>query len=275
MRSERSPAARRRRDDPVRWRKAASRARPAAAEAAGPAAARRADQPPRRGVGGVARAPPAGVPRHGRRDHPRPVLPRQRGRLDPRARPWARDSVPGQLLGLARAEARPPAERGEAGERAPAHDRPGARVGPAQRERPAEQAEGPPQRLRGAAGPGPQRQARPGADPHSGWAAARRHGRRGQWTTQGLRRPGPDRRPQLQSAAWRDRRRDRPERRREDHAAAADHQAGAAGRRARSSSGRPSSWPTSTRRATRSTPTRTCGRRSRAARTRSSSAIGP
>ena len=43
---------------------------------------------------------------HGRRDHPRPLLPRQRRRLDPRARPRPRDPLPGQLLGLARAEAR-------------------------------------------------------------------------------------------------------------------------------------------------------------------------
>ena len=55
--------------------------------AARPAAARRAHQPPRRRVGRVARAVPAGLPRHRRRRHPRSVLPRQRRRLDPRARP--------------------------------------------------------------------------------------------------------------------------------------------------------------------------------------------
>ena len=36
---------------------------------------------------GVAGAVPAGLPGHRRRHHPRPLLPRQRGRLDPRARP--------------------------------------------------------------------------------------------------------------------------------------------------------------------------------------------
>jgi ATPase subunit of ABC transporter with duplicated ATPase domains len=51
---------------------------PAAAPEARPAAARRADQPPRRRVGRVARALPAGVSGHGRRDHARPLLPRQR-----------------------------------------------------------------------------------------------------------------------------------------------------------------------------------------------------
>ena len=44
-----------------------------------PAAARRADQPPRRRVGVLAGAIPAGLPRHGRGDHPRSLLPRQRG----------------------------------------------------------------------------------------------------------------------------------------------------------------------------------------------------
>ena len=101
------------------------------------AAARRAHQPPRRRVGRVARAPPPGLPRHGRRDHARPLLPRQRRGLDPRARPWPRHPLPGQLLGLAGAEARPPATRIQAGERPPADDRAGARVGPPQRERPA------------------------------------------------------------------------------------------------------------------------------------------
>ena len=60
---------------------------PPAAAAARHAAARRADQPPRRRVGRLARALPEGVPGHRRRGHPRPLLPRQRGRLDPRARP--------------------------------------------------------------------------------------------------------------------------------------------------------------------------------------------
>ena len=88
------------------------RALPAAAQPARPAAARRADQPPRRRVGRVARAPPRRVQGHRRRRHPRPLLPRQRRRLDPRARPRPRHPLPGQLLGLARAEAGAPrAER--------------------------------------------------------------------------------------------------------------------------------------------------------------------
>ena len=70
-----------------------------------PAAARRAHQPPRRRVGGLARALPAGVPGHRRGHHPRPVLPRQRGPVDPRARPGPGLPVRGQLLVVARPEA--------------------------------------------------------------------------------------------------------------------------------------------------------------------------
>ena len=71
---------------------------PAAAGEARPAAARRAHQPPRRRVGGLARALPEGVPRHGRGRDPRPLLPRQRGRVDPRARPRRGHPLEGQLL---------------------------------------------------------------------------------------------------------------------------------------------------------------------------------
>ena len=91
-------ALRRRRRDAVGRRAAPRRAVPAPAVEARPAAARRADEPPRRRVGRVARAAPAGVPRHRRRGHPRPLLPRQRRGLDPRARPRARHPVGGQLL---------------------------------------------------------------------------------------------------------------------------------------------------------------------------------
>ena len=55
--------------------------------------------------GGLARAVPRGVPGHRRRRHPRPLLPRQRGGVDPRAGPGRGHSLGGQLLVLARAEA--------------------------------------------------------------------------------------------------------------------------------------------------------------------------
>ncbi len=63
------------------------------------------DESSRRRIGGLARALPQGLPGHRRRRHPRPLLPRQRRRLDPRARPRPRHPVGGQLLVLARAEA--------------------------------------------------------------------------------------------------------------------------------------------------------------------------
>jgi sulfate-transporting ATPase len=60
-------------------------------------------------------------------------------------------------------------------------------------ERPAQQAQGAPERLRGAARPGPQRQARPGADPHPGRSAVGVQRRRGRETAQVLRRQPVDR----------------------------------------------------------------------------------
>ena len=86
------------------------------------AAARRAHEPPRRGVGGLARALPEGLPRLRRRHHPRPLLPRQRGGLDPGARPRGRHSLGGQLLVLARAEG-PAAHAGGEGSVGPPPDR--------------------------------------------------------------------------------------------------------------------------------------------------------
>ena len=138
----------------------------------GPAAARRAHQPPRRGVGGLAREAPRGLPRHRRCGDPRPLLPRQRGRLDPGARPRPRDPVQGQLLELARAEASAAGDRGEARHRAQAHDRGRAGVGAPEPEGPAQAVQGAPEQLRAPARRGPQPQARPGPDPHSRRASA-------------------------------------------------------------------------------------------------------
>ena len=94
---------------------------PAAPGAAGHAAPRRADQPPRRRIRGVAGTVPPGVPGHGGGGHARPLLPRQRGRLDPGARPRPRHPLAGELLVLARAEAGS-ASRGRRGRRPPASE---------------------------------------------------------------------------------------------------------------------------------------------------------
>ena len=77
---------------------------------------RRADQPPRRRERRLARALPPRLPGHGRRRHPRSLLPRQRRRLDPRARSRRRHSLRGQLHRLARAEEEAPRARAEAGD---------------------------------------------------------------------------------------------------------------------------------------------------------------
>ena len=143
------------------------------------AAARRADQPPRRRERRVARAHARGVQGHGRRDHPRSLLPRQRRQVDPRARSRRGPPVRGQLLGLARAQGQAPQGRGEAGRRARAHARARARVGAAVAEGPPGQEQGAPQPLRrdgrrGAEG-GARRVAR---DRDPAGAAPRRRGRR-------------------------------------------------------------------------------------------------
>ena len=175
-----APAARRRRrHQALRRRAPPRRALPAAAERARPAAARRAHQPPRRRVGRLAGAPPRGVQGHRRGRHPRSLLPRQRRGLDPRARPRPRPPVQGQLLELARAEAGAPGAGGAQGHVAQADDRAGARVGAREPQGPPQEGQGAPEQLRAPAGRGPQRQARPGPDPHPGRPAARRQGDRG------------------------------------------------------------------------------------------------
>ena len=70
-----------------------------------------------------------------------------------------------------------------------------------------------------------------GADRHPDRRAPRQQRHRVRRPQEGLRRQAPDRRPVLQAAAGRHRRRHRPERRRQDHAVPHDHRAGAAGRR--------------------------------------------
>ena len=145
----RCPPRRRRRVRPVRRREAAGGPVQAPAAGARPAAARRADQPPRRGVRALARAAPGEVPRHRRRRHPRPVLPRQRRPVDPRARPRTRVPVRGQLLDLPRGQGRPHEGRGPEGRQAPEAAPRGAGVGALQRQGAPDEVQGAPGPLRG------------------------------------------------------------------------------------------------------------------------------
>ena len=153
-------------DDALGRRAPPRRALPAAPLLTRPAPPRRADEPPRRRVGALARALPRGVQGHRRRRHARPLLPRQRRRLDPRARPRPRHPVPGQLLLVARAEAGAARARGEDGVGAPPHARAGARVGAREPARPPCEGEGAARRVRAPARRGAERQARQGRDPH-------------------------------------------------------------------------------------------------------------
>ena len=194
------------------------------------AAARRADQPPRRGVGRLAREVPRAVPEHGHLRDPRPLLPRQRRGLDPRARSRPRNPLAGQLFLLARAEGAPPRAGGEAAGRPPAHARARARVGARQPEGPPGQEQGATPAVRGALFgrvPGAQRDER---DLHPAGTAPRRPRDRGRGLAQGLRRAPADRRPLLPPAAGRHRRHHRPERRRQDDAVSHADRLRAAGR---------------------------------------------
>ena len=149
-------------------------------EAARPAAARRAHQPPGRRERAVAGAAPGQVRRHRHRDHPRPVLPRQRGQLDPGARPRPGLPVRGQLLHLPGEEGRPAGGRGPQGRQDAEAPHRGAGVGPLQRQGPPDQVPGPagPVRRDGHRG-GEDPQARLRGDPDPAGPAPGQHGHRG------------------------------------------------------------------------------------------------
>ncbi len=214
----RCPPGRRRRGEPLGRREAPRGALPAAALEARHAAARRAHQSSRRRERRLARALPRRVSGHRRGRHPRPLLPRQRGGLDPRARPRSRHPLAGQLLLVARAEEQAARGGGEAAQRPRPHPAARARLDPHGPQGAAGQGQGAHQRLREAARrrPGALPRARGDRDPRA--RAPGRPGRRGEAPAQGLRRPAPDRRPRLRASARRHRGRDRPERRRQDDA---------------------------------------------------------
>ena len=159
---------------------------------------------------------------------------------------------------------------GEAGLDAPAHARARARVGAHGPQGPPGEGQGPPLRVREAAGRGRSSRPRPGqaADPAARRSPPRRRGHRGRRGQQGLRRPAPGRGPRVQAAARRHRRRHRPQRRGQDHAVPDDHRAGGSPTPDPSRSATRSTSPTSTRAATPSTRTTPSTRRSPAAPTR-------
>ena len=188
----------------------------------------------------VAGGPPREVPGHrGGRD-PRPVLPRQRRPVDPRARPRPGLPLRGQLLDVPRDQAGPAQGRGAEGRQARQAARATSSSG---------------------CGPTP-RAGRPRARP--AWRATRRwrprptrpasstsrrsKSRRARgWATScveadDLTKGFDDRvlmrRPVVHAAAQRHRRRHRPQRRRQDHAVQDDHRRGEAGRAASSRSAR-------------------------------------
>ena len=186
----------------VRRRKPPRGAVPPAAVATRHAAARRADQPPRRRIGRLAGALPQGLHRHRRRRDSRPLLPRQRRRLDPRARPRPRHSLGGQLLVLARAEGKAP-RPGRARRRkeaAPAHDAARTRMGAQAIPRAPGQEQGAPQAFEELSS-STTRSATDQRDLHPAGPAPRRRGDRGEGRRKGLRRQAADRRPRPQAAA--------------------------------------------------------------------------
>ena len=136
--------------------------------------------------------------------------------------------VRGQLLVVARTEAGTPRPRGAVQRGPPALAGARARMGAYGAEGPPGEGQGPPRRLRQAAGGGRGRPGRrqPGRDRHPAGAAARRHRDRGGEPAQGVRRPLADRGPVVLAPPRRDRRHHRPQRRRQDDAVPDDHGGG-------------------------------------------------
>ena len=185
------PAARRARRQPVRWRAAPG----GAVQAAAPAAVDLLllDEPTNHldaeSVDWLEKHL-GGLPRRGPGRHPRPLLPRQRRAVDPRARPRPDPPLRGQLLDLPRDQEGPPQDRGPEGRQARQDARARAGVGALERQGPPDQEQVAAGALRGDGGRGrPDAQDRHQRDQHPGRSAARRRRARGEEAGQGLRRP--------------------------------------------------------------------------------------
>ncbi len=174
---------------------------------------------------------PQGIRRLRHPGDPRPLLPRQHHRVDAGARSRPGRALQGQLLELAGAEGQAPRGREGPGGGQAAHAQARAGMDPLEPQGAPGQVQGAHPGLRQAGRGGRPRAGRQGADPDPARAAARRRGGGGRGPVQGVRRPAADRRPLLQAAAGRHRRRDRAQRRRQDHAVQDDHGRGEAGRR--------------------------------------------
>ncbi len=164
---------------------------------------------------------------------PRPVLPRQRGRLDPRAGPRGGHSLGGQLLVVARAEAGPTGRGAEGGPVPPAGPPAGAGVDPDVAPGPPVQGQGPHQRLQrpGGRGRGGRAAGRQAGDHHPLRATPGRPGGRRRGPGQGVRRPAADRRALVPAAPGGIVGRHRPQRGRQDHPLPDDGGRGEARRR--------------------------------------------
>ena len=181
----------------------------------------------------VARAASAAISRHGHRRHARPLLPRQRRRLDPRARSRRR-AFRGRATtrrGSSRSRSVCSSEEKSESQRQKTLQREleWIRMSPKGRH-----AKGKARinRVRGAAQPGDAGEGRKDLEiyippgPRLGSVVIEADDVR-----KALRRQAARRRHDVHASARRHRRRDRSERRRQDHALPDDHRAGAAGRR--------------------------------------------
>src|SRR6478735_3759702 len=116
-------------------------------------------------------------------------------------------------------QGRAPEGRGREGRQAPEASQGRARLGPLERQGPPDQEQGAPRAVRGDGRRGGQdAQARLRGDPDPARPAPGQRRGRGQRPDQGVRRPGPHRRPVLHAPARWHRRDHRTERRRQDHA---------------------------------------------------------
>ena len=204
----------------------------------------------------------AELPRRRPRRDPRPVLPRQRRPVDRRGRPRPPLPLRGQLLDLPREEGRAPQDPGQEGRQARQAARGPSSSGCARnakgRQAKSQGASGP---LRGDGGRGRAHpQARLRGDPDPAGPAPRLDGHRGQEPQEGLRRPGPHRRPVASrcraTASSASSARTASARRRCSRRSSASSRSTAASSR----SARRSRSPTSTRAAAASTPRRPSGR---------------